>query len=141
MQVGLTQEVYVNGSVGDIYVLGGWANAKSVLTAYLNVQGNIAGLVDSGNSIVIEYKHDQRVIYGPIGHALRRRVNIQLGGTLSADFANYNWRGNQLVHISDGTNALPICYGVRSPAMAEFSGTRFAAQAMLYDLLLDALFA
>ena len=42
-----------------------------------NVQGNIAGPVDSGNSIVIEYKHDQRVIYGPIGHALRRRVNIQ----------------------------------------------------------------
>ncbi len=37
MLVGLTQEVYVNGSVGDIYVLGGWANAKSVLAAYLNV--------------------------------------------------------------------------------------------------------
>ena len=33
-----------------------------------NVQGNIAGPVDSGNSIVIEYKHDQSVICGAIGH-------------------------------------------------------------------------
>ena len=66
--------------------------------------------MDSGNSIVIEYKHDQRVIYGPISHALRRRVDIQPVRHTSADFVDYNWRGNQLIHVSDGTNELPICY-------------------------------
>ena len=39
MQVGLTQEVYVNGSAGDIYVLGGWANAKSVPNATTTDKG------------------------------------------------------------------------------------------------------
>ena len=39
MQVGLTQEVYINGSAGDIYVLGGWANAKSVPNATTTDKG------------------------------------------------------------------------------------------------------
>ena len=39
MQVGLTQEVYVTGSAGDIFVLGGWANAKSVPNATTTDKG------------------------------------------------------------------------------------------------------
>ena len=66
--------------------------------------------MDSGNSIVIQYKHDPSVIYGAIGHTRRRRVDIQLRGTLRADFVDHDWRGNQLIHVSDGTNELPICY-------------------------------
>ena len=100
-----------------------------------NVQGNIAGLVDSSNSIVIEYEHGQSVICGVIGHMFKRRVDVQLGGALSSNFVDYDWRENQLVYVSDGANDLSICYGAQSPAMAEFNGTRFAAQAMLNDLL------
>ena len=110
----LTQEVHVTGSAGDIYALGGWANAKSVPNAtttdkgfgfaaryyrmnntawevdhalkrganemhfyydaqnrpamvdfngtyymyLLNQQGDIVGLVDSSNNLVVEYKYD-----------------------------------------------------------------------------------
>ena len=35
----LTQEVHVTGSAGDIFVLGGWANAKSVPNATTTDKG------------------------------------------------------------------------------------------------------
>lgn len=69
-----------------------------------NVQGNIAGLVDSSNSIVIEYEHGQSVICGVIGHMFKRRVDVQLGGALSSNFVDYDWRENQLVYVSDGAS-------------------------------------
>ena len=39
MQVGLTQEVYVNGSAGDIYVLGGWGERQERAERHHHGQG------------------------------------------------------------------------------------------------------
>ena len=47
--------------------------------------------------------------------------------TLSSDFVGYEWRGEQLVHVTDGTNEMHIYYDAQNrPAMADFNGTYYA---------------
>ena len=76
----------------------------------------LAGLEKGNESITYSYEYGRRL-------TSRSCYNFT---TLSSDFVGYEWRGEQLVHVTDGTNEMHFYYDAQNrPAMADFNGTYY----------------